>query len=130
VTELVRLHPDEREAIAHRVAELLRDEVVACSGPEPAHLLTAAEVAKRFGVSREWVYEHKARLGAVALGDGRRPRLRFDPVRVAEALDKGAATSAPAQADAATVDASRRRRRGPRATRSDPPLLPYEGFEA
>lgn len=49
-------------------------------------MLTAAEVARRFRVSPEWVRENAGRLGALRLGDGPRPRLRFDPTRVAEEL--------------------------------------------
>jgi hypothetical protein len=30
------------------------------------------------GVDREWVYEHADQLGAVRLGEGPRPRLRFE----------------------------------------------------
>jgi hypothetical protein len=47
---------------------------------EPADgLLTAAQVAARFNVDRGWVYAHAEQLGVVRLGDGPRPRLRFDP---------------------------------------------------
>jgi hypothetical protein len=38
-----------------------------------------AEVARRLGVSREWVYEHAEELGASRIGTGSRPRLRFPP---------------------------------------------------
>lgn len=72
------------EAVARRVVELLRDEGLAAP-PEP-RLLDAAEVATRFGVSAEWVRDHADDLGAVRLGDGPRPRLRFDPDAVRKAL--------------------------------------------
>ena len=51
-------------------------------------LLTAAEVAQRFGVGRDWIYANADVLGAVRLPSptGQRPRLRFDPNNVAEAL--------------------------------------------
>ena len=64
------------EALARRLAEL----VDADSG---ATLLTAAQVAARLGVERTWVYAHANELGVVRLGDGPRPRLRFDPAIVA-----------------------------------------------
>lgn len=51
-------------------------------------LLTAAQVASRFGVSAEWVRDNAERLEAVRLGDGPRPRLRFDAKRVLEALTR------------------------------------------
>jgi hypothetical protein len=41
-------------------------------------LLEPAELAKRLGKSRAWVYEHAEDLGAIRLGDGPRPRLYFD----------------------------------------------------
>jgi hypothetical protein len=51
-------------------------------GDEP--LLTAAEVAARFSVDRSWVYAHARELGVLRIGDGPRPRLRFDPGVVAQ----------------------------------------------
>jgi len=66
------------ERIARRVVELLRDDVP---------LLDAGQVARRLGRSREWVYRHADELGAVRLGDGERPRLGFEPAKVAAYLD-------------------------------------------
>lgn len=43
-----------------------------------AGLVDAAGLATYLGVSREWVYDHAEQLGARKLGDGPRPRLRFD----------------------------------------------------
>jgi hypothetical protein len=54
-------------------------------------LLDAAAVARMLGVTRGWVYEHAAELGAIRLGAGSRPRLRFDPLRVGMALEDGLA---------------------------------------
>jgi hypothetical protein len=54
-------------------------------------LLDAAAVARMLGVTRGWVYEHAAELGAIRLGSGTRPRLRFDPLRVGTALEDGLA---------------------------------------
>jgi hypothetical protein len=72
------------EAIARRVTDLLRQDPA--SMPEGG-LVSAAEIARRFGVSRAWVYENADRLGAVRLGRGERPRLRFDPRLVEQRLD-------------------------------------------
>ena len=69
------------EAIAHEVADLLRRD-----SPGERALLTAGQVAARFGVDRSWVYAHAHELGVVRLGFGRRPRLRFDPAVVAQHL--------------------------------------------
>jgi len=124
VTEFVRLHPDDREAIAQRVAELLRGEPVTPAAPEPGQLLTAAQVARLFGLSsREWVYEHKAELGVIELGRGSRPRLRFDRQRVAAALAAPGETPAPIEASGP----SPRRRR---ATAPAAELLPIRGQRA
>lgn len=76
---LTRLDPETIEAIARRVAELI-------DGSALPRLLTAAEIADRLSVSESWVRENADRLGAVRLADGARPRLRFDPERVADAL--------------------------------------------
>src|SRR5215218_11380616 len=77
------LAPTLVEAIAQRVAELLRAELHLLP-----RLLTPNEVAERFAVSRTWVYEHATELGAVRLGDGPKARLRFDPDRVRQVLSR------------------------------------------
>ena len=75
---VVHLDDASVEAIARRLVELLRQDTP---------LLDAADVASRLGRSREWVYRHATKLGAVRLGDGERPRLGFEPVKVADYLD-------------------------------------------
>ena len=71
------------EAIASRVVELL-------SLPQPVQpprrLLSAAELAGELGVGRSFVYQHADELGAVRLGEGSKPRLRFDPERARSAV--------------------------------------------
>jgi hypothetical protein len=111
VTELVHLDAASVDAVAQRVVELLRDDAaIASAAPE---LLTAAEVARRYRVDRSWVYSHATELGALRLGDGRKPRLRFDPQRVRQALDarspsEGSRTGeVPARAGVRAVDVSR-----------------------
>src|SRR3954471_25003910 len=69
------------EAIARRVAELLR------GGAASAQYVDASTIARRFGVTRAWVYQHKTELGAVPLGSGPKPRLRFDITRVPQLLE-------------------------------------------
>jgi hypothetical protein len=61
------------ERVALRVVELL-DE---CDGR--AGLVDAAALARLLGVSRATDYDRASELGAIQLGDGERPRLRFDP---------------------------------------------------
>jgi hypothetical protein len=50
-------------------------------------LLTARDVAALLNVDRSWVYAHARDLGAIHLGDGPRPRLRFDPTTVARLIE-------------------------------------------
>jgi hypothetical protein len=83
------------EAIARRVVDLLSQEPD--SGPRE-RLVSAAEIAQHFGVSRAWVYENADRLGAVRLGRGPRPRLRFDPHLVQKQLESAEAPSPRRQA--------------------------------
>jgi hypothetical protein len=89
------------EAIARRVAELLDGS----DRPQGAELLTAAQVADRFAVSRAYVYEHAGRLGAIRLSDGPKARLRFDPKRVAEALAPKPFAPKPSPTPEAAIDA-------------------------
>jgi|SRR5271165_1474970 len=116
VTELT---PETIEQIAERVAELLgrdhRQRPV-----EAARLLEASELARRLGVSREWVYEHATELGAIGIGDGPRPRLRFDPEVAEAALAARRRGRDPAVPNLADTPSRRRRQQ---AT-SGVPLLP------
>jgi hypothetical protein len=72
-TEL-RLAPESIEALAVRLAELLKGGGLL----DEDEIIPASEVSRRWGVQRRWVYEHRDELGAIPLGDGPRPRLRFD----------------------------------------------------
>jgi hypothetical protein len=76
------LHPDDIEAIALRLADLLKD-----APPRRPQYLDTAAVARMLNASEEWVRDHAAELGAVRLGDGPRGPLRFDPARVTEAIE-------------------------------------------
>jgi hypothetical protein len=70
----IRLDPHTVEAIARRVVGLLQGKE-----RRAGELIDAAELARRLGVDRSWIYAHAIELGAVKLGRGPRPRLRFDP---------------------------------------------------
>jgi len=86
------LAPESIEALADALAARLRGPVDVQSAPA---LLTAAELAERLGVSREWIYRNADALGAVRLpsspaaAKSRLPtsepqgRLRFDLARAA-----------------------------------------------
>jgi hypothetical protein len=80
MTATIHLDDASVNAVAERVTELLRGKSIS------DELIDAAEVARRFGVSRDYVYDNAERLGAKRLGDGPKARLRFDPAMVAEAL--------------------------------------------
>jgi hypothetical protein len=61
------------DKIADRVVERL--DVAELRG---GRLVKAAIIAKALRVSRDWVYAHAEGLGGQRLGDGPRPRWRFD----------------------------------------------------
>ena len=93
--------------VAEHIVQLLQTPPAS-----PAVLIDAAEVARRFGVDRGWVYAHARELGAVRLGDGRRPRLRFDPSTVAAALTRQQVCEGSDAAPEADVAAARSDARG------------------
>jgi DNA modification methylase len=115
--EAVHLDQESIEAIARRVAMLLS----APAQPEiaPARLLSATEVAKALGVERSWVYEHAIELGAIRIGDGPRPRLRFDLSTVRQRL--AGVSGAPAAPSAPDTG------RSMRIAADSVPLLPIHG---
>jgi hypothetical protein len=89
----IRLDPQTAEAIARRVVELLEQR-----GLQGRELVDAAELARRLGIERSWVYSHAIELGAIELGAGPKPRLRFDPqiaARVLRKVGEGPATDPP-----------------------------------
>ncbi|MGH2965561.1 MAG: helix-turn-helix domain-containing protein [Solirubrobacterales bacterium] len=107
------------DAVARRVVELLTANGVPTEG-----LMSAAEVARRFGISRSTVYERAQELGAIRLGDGPKARLRFDPQTVAEWL-----TVTEERKDASEKESpgGRNRRRGPVRPADGVPLLQIRG---
>jgi hypothetical protein len=83
------LAPENLEAfadvVARRVIELLDDRQAVAGGAQTTQLVDAAAIAGLLKVTRGVVYEHRVELGAVELGSGSRPRLRFDPQVALEA---------------------------------------------
>lgn len=77
----IKLDLQTVEAIARRVVEILERR-----GLQQRELVDAAELARQFGIERSWVYTHAIELGAVRLGSGAKPRLRFDPQIAARVL--------------------------------------------
>src|SRR3954465_3478834 len=70
------------DLIAQRVLQLLGDR-----DDDEVQLLTVAQVARRFQVHPSWVYANATRLGALRPGTGPKAPLRFDPRRVALAVE-------------------------------------------
>jgi len=108
----ITLAPESIEALADALATRLR--APGDVQPAPA-LLTAAELAERLGVSREWVYRHADELGAIRLPGGpeAQGRLRFDLARAANdrlALDTSQAQVPSNGGRSASPPAPRRRR--------------------
>jgi hypothetical protein len=120
------LTPDAIEQVAQRVAQLLRHESPPPADnqddtrPRPARLLTADQLARHLGLNRAWVYEHAAELGAIQLGNGPRPRLRFDAQLAAQALQARRHRNEPTAGVEKPRPRPTRHRRPPTAV----PLLP------
>lgn len=70
-------------AIVERLADELEER--------RRRLVTARELAPLLGMDVEWVREHQHELGVIRVGDGPKPRLRFDPDVAIEALASRAA---------------------------------------
>ena len=71
-------------ALAERIAAEVASRLAGEPGAERTKLLDAGEVSRILGCERSWVYEHQAELGVIHLGNSSKPRLRFEPARVAE----------------------------------------------
>lgn len=109
------LEPQDVEAIAAALAS----HVIACMQAEPLPargLLKPDRVAELLKVDVSWVYEHKAVLGAVRLGEGR-GALRFEASTVFAYLRDHRVDQGPGPA---RVRPGPRRRRG----HEDVELLP------
>ena len=120
---------DALDRLADRIVDRLaaRLGVLTPDHAQPEPLVDAAEIARRHGKTRSWVYEHAGELGAVRLGSGHRPRLGFSPARVAEQLKtvgKPATTPLPEPAP------PRRRRQRASRTATGAPLLHVRSHEA
>ncbi|MBS1892631.1 MAG: hypothetical protein JST59_15140 [Actinobacteria bacterium] len=106
----VELSPRSIEALATRLAALLGENHGGAGRRDEGEMITAAEVARRWRVSRRWVYEHARELGALHIGAGPRPRLRFDPIEVAGRLGAPVIARSPGRPDARRSAGSAERR--------------------
>jgi hypothetical protein len=115
----IRLDSETVEKIARRVVALLEQR-----GLQQRELVDAAELARRFGIERSWAYTHAIELGAVKLGNGSKPRLRFDPqiaARVLRRVGEVPTADPPAR--------SGKRAGQPRGSEDRGELLPIHGRE-
>lgn len=112
----IRLNPQTIEAIARRVVELLEKRGL------QRELVDAAELARRLGIERSWVYSHAIELGAVKLGSGSKPRLRFDPEVAARVLRR-----AGEEPEADPPARSGKRASQPQGSKGKAQLLPIRG---
>jgi hypothetical protein len=85
------------------LAELVAQRLSANASPVHAGLVDAQTVADALGVSRDTVYEHAAEMGGRRIGDGQRPRWRFN-------LPDALAAWQPSTTEPPTRAAPRRRR--------------------
>ena len=123
----VTLTDEQLDRLADRLAARLADRLAEREAPRGLRRrVSAGELAVMLGVSRDTVYQHAAELGALHVGNGKRPRLRFD---VEEALAAWSArqSSKRSQPSDAPADAGRPARRRRRAPGSDLDLLPIRG---
>ena len=75
MTERVELTAEAVDQVARRVVELLTEQH---TPPAAERLVEATELASLLGVTRTTIYERATELGALRIGDGQRPRLRFN----------------------------------------------------
>lgn len=105
-----------------RLADLVAERLALAAGLP--RVLDAAELAEYLGVSRDVVYANADRLGAIRLGDGERPRLRF--ILDAEVVRSWRAAPPPAEPEPVVAPPARGRRPG-RANAPRVELLPIRG---
>jgi hypothetical protein len=84
-------------SILDELRELRAAVEASLAQPQPSGLVDAGTVAAVLGVSRAWVYDHADELGGVRLGDGAKPRLRFDLNAARERM--ACSASKPSQGD-------------------------------
>jgi hypothetical protein len=129
--EAPRVHPADIEAIALRVVEMLADPVQntlprsATTAPSPdGFYATAADIARRCGVSAAWVRANAAALGGVRIGNGSRPRHRFNVAVADERIAAMRSDVKPGPIQPAQPPRARRRQR---SSEPDTPLLSIKG---
>ena len=123
-------HMNVDELLTLLVVEVreLRSAVEKLSPAPARRLVDAAAVAAALAVDRSWVYAHALELGGVPLGDGLRPRLRFDLEAASERFACLAGErSLPASGQQPQTIATADTRAGTRRRRSTATGLPEPG---
>lgn len=113
------------DEVARRVIELLDARAVT---PPLPRLVDADTLAAVLGVSRDTVYQHRTELGARRVGNGTRPRLRFDVAEALAAWTARQSSESSQPSDPAPAGRSPRWRQ--RTTGSGVELLPIGGRKA
>lgn len=109
------LTPADIAAVADAVADRMARE------PEQRYV-DAKGAASYLSVSTDWVYENQGQLGAVRLGEGSRPRLRFDLRKLDEYAN--ACTVGKSSLPDQTAEQSGSKRGRPRRYRATAPGVP------
>lgn len=93
----VELSEAQLDALAMKIAARVAESLAGPYEPQsaPSSLQTAAQLAARLGVSVRYVREHADQLGAIRIGSGTKPRLRFPADAGAKLPDTVAAGSRP-----------------------------------
>ncbi|CAN5794574.1 hypothetical protein BH24ACT25_BH24ACT25_04740 [soil metagenome] len=113
------------DRLAEKVAELLEPRLIEAlearlsAEVDAPRLVDAHKVADALGLTRATVYAMADELGAIRVGDGQKPRLRFDLERARSAWS--------ARAEDAEVRTPPQRRPGQPRTRARGELLPVRG---
>jgi hypothetical protein len=112
----IMLAPGQLEQLADLIADRLREDQAPASASSRGGLVDVHELAALLDVSTSWVYQHAHELGAVRLGSGSRPRLRFDPETARQAMCCSSSKQSHAESGSTTDDPPSpraRRRRSP-----------------
>jgi hypothetical protein len=103
-----------------QLADLVADRLAQRLATNDSHaLVDASEIARRHGLTRSWCYDHAAELGAIRIGSGSRPRLRFNP----ELVERHLANAAGQTVAPVAATPRRRTRQQESRTASGAPLL-------
>lgn len=117
-TEIVTLAPESVRAVVEGVVDLLAERGLVAAGGR-SRVLDVEQAAQLLGRHPDWVYDHKAELGAFRFGDGPKARIGFDEHRIRDWMRSREINPQTSEQPAA------RSRRGRRAAPAAP-LIPYQ----